>query len=147
VVLLRLGFFGPKMPNRHRVVDFKWEVTYNSKHGQAGPLAYKVDTLVINRLLDQIGRPLPELIRIGSLSDVCRSLGTQDTGPNIANLKSAFLQNASAFINAKIRYKSRTVREKWAEMGYTRYSVVFTGEAAGWQARRGGLYSSQPTLP
>jgi hypothetical protein len=111
------------------VVDFKWEVTYNSKHGQAGPLAYKVDTLVINRLLDQIGRPLPELIRIGSLSDVCRSLGTQDTGPNIANLKSAFLQNASAFINAKIRYKSRTGREKWAEMGYTRYSVVFTGEA------------------
>ena len=23
------------------VVDFKWEVTYNSKPGQAGPLAYK----------------------------------------------------------------------------------------------------------
>jgi hypothetical protein len=111
------------------VADFKWEVTYNSKHGQPGPLAYKVDTLVINRLLDQLGRPLPELVRIGSLSDVCRSLGTQDTGPNIANLKSAFLQNASSFINAKVRYKTKTGKEKWAEMGYTRYSVVFTGEA------------------
>lgn len=109
--------------------DYRWEVTFNSKHGQPGPLAYKVDTLVVNRLLDQLGRPLPELIRIGSLSDVCRSLGTQDTGPNIANLKSAFLQNASAFINAKIRYKTRNGREKWAEMGYTRYSVIFTGEA------------------
>jgi hypothetical protein len=109
--------------------DFKWEVTYNSKHGQPGPLAYKVDTLIINRLLDQLGRPLPEFVRIGSLSQVCRSLGTQDTGPNIANLKSAFLQNASAFINAKIRYKTKTGRERWAEMGYTRYSVVFTGEA------------------
>ena len=111
------------------VADFKWEVTYNSKHGQPGPLAYKVDTLVVNRILDQMGKPLPELIRIGSLSEVCRSLGTQDTGPNIANLKSAFLQNASAFINAKIRYKTKTGREKWAEMGYSRYSVVFTGEA------------------
>jgi hypothetical protein len=109
--------------------DFKWEVTYNSKHGQPGPLAYKVDTLVVNRLLDQLGRPLPELVRIGSLSEVCRSLGTQDTGPNIANLKSAFLQNASAFINAKIRYKTKAGREKWTEIGYTRYSVVFTGEA------------------
>ena len=109
--------------------DFKWEVTYNTKHGQPGPLAYKVDTLVINRLLDQLGRPLPELLRIGSLSDVCRQLGTQDTGPNIANLKSAFLQNASAFINAKIRYKMKSGREKWIEMGYTRYSVIFTGEA------------------
>ena len=115
--------------NEAGVADFKWEVTYNSKHGQPGPLAYKVDTLVINRLLDQLGRPLPELVRIGSLSDVCRSLGTQDTGPNIANLKSAFLQNASAFINAKLRYKTKSGREKWAEMGYTRYSVVFTGEA------------------
>ena len=115
--------------NESGEADFKWEVTYNSKHGQPGPLAYKVDTLVINRLLDQIGRPLPELVRIGSLSDVCRSLGTQDTGPNITNLKSAFLQNASAFINAKIRYKTKNGREKWAEMGYTRYSVVFTGEA------------------
>jgi hypothetical protein len=111
------------------VADFKWEVTYNSKHGQPGPLAYKIDTLVINRILDQMGRPLPELVRIGSLSEVCRFLGTQDTGPNITNLKSAFLQNASTFINAKIRYKTKNGREKWAEMGYTRYSVVFTGEA------------------
>ena len=76
-----------------------------------------------------MGRPLPELVRIGSLSEVCRLLGTQDTGPNITNLKSAFLQNASTFINAKIRYKTKTGREKWTEMGYTRYSVVFTGEA------------------
>lgn len=110
------------------VADFRWEVTYTAKYGQPGPLAYKVDTLVVNRLLDQIGRPLPELIRIGSLSDVCRSLGTKDTGPNIANLKSAFLQNASAFINAKVRYKTKTGREKWAEIGYSRYSVIFTGE-------------------
>jgi len=111
------------------VADFKWEVTYNSKHGQPGPLAYRVDTLVINRILDRMGRPLPELVRIGSLSEVCRLLGTQDTGPNITNLKSAFLQNASTFINAKIRYKTKNGREKWAEMGYTRYSVIFTGEA------------------
>ena len=110
------------------MADFKWEVTYNTKHGQPGPLAYKVDTLIINRLIDALGRPLPELIRIGSLSEVCRSLGTQDTGPNIASLRAAFLQNASAFINAKIRYKLKNGREKWGEMGYTRYSVVFTGE-------------------
>jgi hypothetical protein len=115
--------------NEMGFADFKWEVTYNSKHGQPGPLAYKVDTLVINRLLDQLGRPLPELIKIGSLSDVCRFLGTQDTGPNIANVKAAFLQNASAFINAKIRYKLKNGREKWGEVGYTRYSVIFTGEA------------------
>ena len=45
--------------NEDGVTDFKWEVTFNSKHGQPGPLAYKIDTLVVNRLLDQMGRPLP----------------------------------------------------------------------------------------
>ena len=115
--------------NEAGVADFKWEVTFNSKHGPPGPLAYKVDTLVVNRVLDQLGRPLPEIVRIGSLSDVCRSLGTQDTGPNIANVKSAFQQNASAFIDAKMRYKMKNGREKWTEVSYTRYSVVFTGEA------------------
>lgn len=109
--------------------DFKWEVTYNVKHGQPGPLAYKVDTLVINRRIDEIGRPLPEVIKIGSLSDVCRAVGSHDTGPNIADIKRAFLQNASAFINAKLRYKTKTGRERWGEIGYSRYSVVFTGEA------------------
>src|SRR5215471_9891423 len=71
--------------------DFKWEVTYNSKHGQPGPLAYKVDTVIVNRRIDELGRPLPELIKIGSLSDICRALGSRDTGPNIIDLKRAFL--------------------------------------------------------
>jgi len=109
--------------------DVKWEVTYNIKHGQAGPLAYKVDTLIINRCIDEMGRPLPELIRIGSLSDICRALGTSDTGPNITDLRRAFMQNASAFINAKIRVKLKSGKEKWDEIGYTRYSMIFTGES------------------
>jgi hypothetical protein len=111
-----------------RDAEVKWEVTYNSKHGQPGPLAYKVDTLIVNRCLDGIGRPLPEVIRIGSLSDVCRALGTSDTGPNIADVKRAFRQNAFTAITAKIRMKTRTGKEKWAEINYTRYSVIFTGE-------------------
>jgi hypothetical protein len=122
------------------VADFKWEVTYNSKHGQPGPLAYKVDTLVINRILDQLGRPLPEQVRIGSLSEVCRLLGTQDTGPNIANIKQAFRQNASTFIDAKITDKAKNGREKWAEMSWTRYSVVFTGETLPDNTRADAIY-------
>ena len=108
--------------------DVKWEVTYNSKHGQPGPLAYKLDTLIVNQRIDEMGRPLPELIKIGSLSDICRSLGTHTNGGNIADVKRAFLQNAFTAINAKIRGKTKTGREKWFEIAYTRYSVIFTGE-------------------
>ena len=108
--------------------EVKWEVTYNSKHGQPGPLAYKLDTLIVNQRIDEMGRPLPELIRIGSLSDICRALGSHTNGGNIADVKRAFLQNAFTAITAKIRGKTKSGKEKWFEIGYTRYSVVFTGE-------------------
>ena len=108
--------------------NVKWEVTYNSKHGQPGPLAYKLDTLIVNQCIDELGRPLPELIRIGSLSEICRTLGSHTNGGNIADVKRAFLQNAFTAITAKIRGKTKSGKEKWFEIGYTRYSVVFTGE-------------------
>ena len=108
--------------------DFKWEVSYNAKYGQPGPLAYKVDTLIVNRRIDEAGRPLPELIKLESLTEICQELGMVDSGENRAHVKKSLLQNAFAAITAKIRYKTKTGKEKWVEIGYTRYSVVFTGE-------------------
>src|SRR5579872_5713738 len=69
--------------------DFKWEVTYNQKHGQPGPLAYKVDTLLVNRRIDETGRPLPESIKLGSLTELCAVLGIADSGENRTNLRKA----------------------------------------------------------
>ncbi|MBV8270544.1 MAG: hypothetical protein JO252_29800 [Planctomycetaceae bacterium] len=43
-------------------------------------------------------------------------------------VKRALLQNASAFITAKIRYKSAAGAARRIEVGDTRYAVVFTGE-------------------
>jgi hypothetical protein len=108
--------------------EVRWEVTYNNKHGQPGPLAYKLDTLIVNQRIDEMPRPLPELIKIGSLSDICRSLGSHTNGGNIADVKRAFLQNAFTAINAKIRGRTKTGKDKWFEIAYTRYSVIFTGE-------------------
>ncbi len=108
--------------------DFKWEVSYTAKYGQPGPLAYKVDTLIVNRRVDEAKRPLPELIKLGSLTDICSEMGMVDSGENRGHIRKALLQNAFAAITAKIRYKTRSGTEKWAEIGYTRYSVIFTGE-------------------
>lgn len=106
--------------------DFRWKVSYNSEFGQPGPLAYKVDTLIVNRRIDESPRPLPEVIKLGSLREICREVGMTDH--NTEMVKTALHQNASAYITAKIRYKTKTNRERWGEIGYTRYSVVFTGE-------------------
>ena len=106
----------------------RWEVSYNSQYGPPGPLAYKLDTLIINRRIEEAGRPTPGLIRLGSLSELCRKLGLPDSGKNIRDIRRALLQNASAFITAKVRHKVRDGTERRIEVGDTRYAIVFTGE-------------------
>jgi cell division septum initiation protein DivIVA len=109
-------------------VRLKWQVSFNERYGQARQLAYKLETLVINRRIDESPRPLPIVIRIGSLKEVCKYLGVTESGKNVRDLRIAFLQNASAFIDAQLNYRDRDGVERRIEAGFTRYGVVFTGE-------------------
>ena len=45
-------------------VELKWEVSYSDRYGQARQLAYKLDTIVIDRAIDQAGKPLPERLKL-----------------------------------------------------------------------------------
>ena len=108
-------------------VDLKWEVSYSERYGQARQLAYKLDTIVVDQRIEEAGKPLPERIRLGSLHEICRDLGLSE-GENKNSIKRAFFQNASAFITTKMKYKSNDGTERTLEAGFTRYSVVFTGE-------------------
>jgi hypothetical protein len=105
----------------------KWEVDYSSKHGQPGPLAYKLDTLIINRRIEEAGKPTPKIIRLGSHREICKELGINE-GQGVRNVKKALLQNASSFITAKLTYKKRDGEEASVEVADTRYGVIFTGE-------------------
>jgi hypothetical protein len=103
----------------------KWEVSHNSKDGQPGPLAYKVDTLVVNRRIEETARPISRLIRLGSVREITEELGQTTHNDKIKN---ALHQNAGTYIKAKIRYRLADGTETELEAGFTRYSVVFTGE-------------------
>jgi hypothetical protein len=109
-------------------IDLRWEVSYSERYGQARQLAYKLDTIVINRRIDEEGRPLPKLIKLGSLRDICRDLEIPEGGNHLKGVKKAILQNASSFITAKLTYKTNDGVRRKLEAGFTRYSVVFTGE-------------------
>ena len=96
-----------------------------NRHGQPGPLAYKLDTLVINRKIDEAGRPTPRILALGSLHEIALELGLDR---NTAAVRKALLQNVGAIINAKITYKAVDKTERTLEAVFSRYSVVFTGE-------------------
>src|SRR4051794_37206380 len=71
----------------------KWEVSHNSRYGQPGPLAYKIDSLIVNRRIEESSRPVPKIIKLGSLHDICRELGLRGGKPR-DNVKKALYQNA-----------------------------------------------------
>src|SRR5260370_2645416 len=96
-------------------VELKWEVSYNERYGQARQLAYKLDTIIINRRIDEVGKPLPEMIRIGSLNEICEELGSQKN-----ELKRALQQNATTAINAKLMYKDNDGTVRQLEALFTR---------------------------
>ncbi|MBV8233734.1 MAG: hypothetical protein JO329_27465 [Planctomycetaceae bacterium] len=106
----------------------QWKVSHNSEYGQPGPLAYKLDTLVINRRIEAAGRPIPRYICLGSLKEICRELGLAESGANTTVVKRALHQNASAYITAKVRYKSTDGAERELDANFTRYEVHFAGE-------------------
>src|SRR3954447_4041343 len=125
--LARKGDIRIEVTDGERETAFHWRVSYNREYGQPGPLAYKLDTLIINRRIEEAFRPIPRLIRLGSLHDICRELGVSE-GKNKSLVKQALYQNASAFITAKIRYRAADGTEQELESGFTRYNVIFTGE-------------------
>lgn len=106
----------------------RWHVSYNNHYGPPGPLAYKLDTLVINRLLDTLHRPLPSVLKLGSQRQISALLDVAISGRQMAHLQTAFHQNASAYIVAYLRYRDRDGRERTINTGFTRYRVIFTGE-------------------
>jgi hypothetical protein len=102
-----------------------WEVSPSRNYGDPRQLAYKLDTLIINRRFDEQGRPLPHILRLGSLRQIGAELGIPK---NTESIKRALHQNAGAYITAKLTYDANDGTKKRLEAGFTRYSIVFTGE-------------------
>ena len=104
--------------------DIEKKTTWKVRH-RPGPLAYKVETLVINRRIDEIGRPIPKVMPLGSLREIGR---LSNLGNNTEKVKEALRQNAFAAITAKFRYTTKSNRKRYVEVNFTRYKVVFAGE-------------------
>src|SRR3954454_486727 len=95
----------------------KWEVSHNSKYGQPGPLAYKLDTLVINRRIDEAQRPVPKILRLGSLREIAHEAKMGEG--NTAKVKRALYQNAGAFVTVKTTYRGPRGRVRTLEAAFS----------------------------
>lgn len=112
--------------NEQGKITTLWEVETSRKYGEPGALAYKLDALLINRLIDEMRPEIPEVIKLGSLREICKEL---DTERNTTAVKKALYQNAFAAITAKLEYTGNDGARRRFEFGSTRYGVVFAGES------------------
>jgi hypothetical protein len=108
-------------------VELSWRVSPSRDYGEPRQLAYKIDTLIVNRRIEEQGRPLPPMIALGSIRQICRDLGINE-GKGSNDVKRAILQNSSAFISAKLTYKGNDGVLRKLDTNFARYSVIFTGE-------------------
>jgi hypothetical protein len=117
-----------------------WEVSPSPQFGEPRHLAYRLDTLVINKRIDEAGPPTPKLVRLGSLRSICRELGLTQSGHNCSDIKQALSQNASTTIKANLFYRDREGRQRKLEAVFSRYSVIFTGDTLPDGAEADGVY-------
>lgn len=117
-----------------------WEVNPSSKYGAPRLLAYKLDTLVVNRRIDEAGHPIPQVLKLGSLRSICRELEMDVGGSGASAVKAALTQNAGATIEAKLSFRDRSGRHQRLEAIFHRYSVVFTGESLPDGTEADGIY-------
>jgi hypothetical protein len=106
-------------------ITLYWRVSPNKDFGEPRQLAYKLDKLIIDRRIDEIGRPIPRIIRLGSLHSIAEKLGLRrDTN----QLKKIFRQNALLGITARMKYRNTESREESVDATFTRYTVYFRGQ-------------------
>lgn len=110
-----------KKNTRGKVVT-TWEV-----RNAPGPLAYKVDKLIIDRRLYESHPEIPKLLKLGSLREMCEALDITE-GKGTQLIKEALYQNAGALIIARLEYTGKDGTERHFEFGSSRYAVYFVGE-------------------
>lgn len=120
---------GVKIKQTKRNDRGKTETTWEVRNAP-GPLAYKLDTIVVNRRIDEMRNrgEIRQLLKLGSLRDICDELGVNPSGKNTNAIKEALRENAFAGITAKIAFTANDGKERNFEFNTTRYTVIFTGQ-------------------
>ena len=126
--------------NQEGQLDLLWQVSPSQGYGSPGILSYQLDNLVINRRIYESGKPVPPIIKLGSLRELCDELGMEASGQNAALIKQALARNAGATITCKLMYRTHDGKESELEQVFSRYSVVFSGKRLPNGEKADGVY-------
>jgi hypothetical protein len=72
----------------------RYHAWFTAPEGVPGPLAYRVERLVIDRAIEQqtVGGDPPTFVRLGTLPEICDALGLCRSGKNMKDIRDALYQ-------------------------------------------------------
>lgn len=112
-------------------VEVWWKVVRGLDYNLPSSLARRVHKEVVERILNNKNKPTPQLIKLGSMRQICRVMNIVESGKNIREIKGALKDILGATIEAKgtFRQKEKKGEKKFFEGAFHLYEgVFFTGE-------------------
>jgi len=112
-------------------IEIIWQVSRNIDSEFPSSFARRVHKEVIEKSLNNTKRPVPRLIKLGSLRQICKTMKISPSGGNCNEIKKALENIKSAKITTKgtFRKKEKNGKKKYHEGHFNLYDMVFfTGE-------------------
>lgn len=112
-------------------IEVWWKVSRGLDYNLPSSLARRVHKEVVERILNSKNKPSPQLIKLGSMRQICRVMNIVESGKNSKEIKGALKDILSATIEAKgtFRQKEKKGEKRFFEGAFHLYEgVFFTGE-------------------
>ena len=114
------------------IIEILWKVSRHINSDIPSSFARRIHKKIVEEILNNIKKPVPRLIRVGSLRQICIKMGIAISGKNTKEIKKALKDIASAKIETKrsFRLKEKNNGEKkFFEGLFNLYDgVFFSGE-------------------
>lgn len=104
-----------------------WKVTRGLEQNFPSSFARKVHIEVVERTINELRKPIPQLVRLGCMSDICRKLSINNSGKNFKAIKQALIDIKVATIETKRTFKTKenNKTKKFFEGYFNLYEMVF----------------------
>jgi len=112
-------------------IEILWKVERSIDSNFPSSFARRLHKEVIEKTLNNMKKPVSQLVRLGSLRQICKKMGITESGKNCEDIKKALKDIKKASIEAKgtFRQKEKNGNKKFFEGSFNLYDMVyFAGE-------------------
>jgi hypothetical protein len=108
-------------------IEILWRVSRGVDSNLPSSFAHKIHKYIVEKNINSLKKPIPRLIRVGSLYQICKNLKIVQSGENYEAIKKALKDITTASIEVKgtFRQKEKNGAKKFFNGVFHLYNMVF----------------------